>query len=143
MNSHDVVFYAGFFDPVTPRAIPPKPRRESIPNRLRFLVLERDHFTCGYCGRRPPEVQLVIDHIHPVALGGRSVEENLRSACQPCNAAKGANRLRARLFPPKIKRSPQFMDKLLRLAQRADDRHFMGQFETCMEACIDLDEDGQ
>ena len=44
-------------------------KRQSMSKRLRFEIFARDEFTCRYCGKQPPEVQLVIDHIHPVADG--------------------------------------------------------------------------
>ncbi len=62
--------------------------RESIPNGVRFRVLTRDKFTCRYCGARPPDVLLEIDHVHPVFHGGHSTEDNLVTACRPCNRAK-------------------------------------------------------
>jgi len=34
-----------------------RPRRPSIPARLRFLVLRRDGFGCTYCGRRALRVR--------------------------------------------------------------------------------------
>ena len=45
---------------------------------------------CGYClnpqGLLP--FKLEIEHIHPQALGGKSVEDNLWLACRECNAHK-------------------------------------------------------
>jgi 5-methylcytosine-specific restriction endonuclease McrA len=38
----------------------------------------------------PDEVGLQIDHIIPVAKGGKSVSSNLRVLCNKCNASKGA-----------------------------------------------------
>lgn len=64
-----------------PRAISP---------RRRFAVLERCNFTCTYCGRKAPEVTLVVDHIVPVAKGGTGNDDNLTAACRDCNAGKGA-----------------------------------------------------
>lgn len=57
---------------------------------LRFHVLRRDDFTCTYCGSRPPEVRLHIDHIVPWSKGGENTVENLRTACDRCNLGKGA-----------------------------------------------------
>ena len=57
---------------------------------LRFEVLRRDGFACTYCGARAPEVQLHIDHVIPVALGGQTVPENLRTSCVDCNTGKGS-----------------------------------------------------
>ena len=60
----------------------------SISSRLRFAILERDGFICSYCGRRPPEVILHVDHIMPLAAGGSDAYENLCTACKQCNQGK-------------------------------------------------------
>lgn len=57
---------------------------------LRFSVFARDAFTCQYCGRRPPEVTLEVDHIHPVSRGGTDDSINLISSCYDCNRGKSA-----------------------------------------------------
>lgn len=65
----------------------------TIPVTLRFEVLRRDDFRCTYCGRRPPEAILNIDHVTPWAGGRAPVLDNLRTACSECNLGKGAKRL--------------------------------------------------
>lgn len=44
---------------------------------------------CEYCGRRPPEAKLDIDHILPVSRGGTNVWYNLRFLCVHCNRSRG------------------------------------------------------
>lgn len=61
---------------------------QHLSRRLRFAVLFRDDFTCQYCGRRPPEVSLHVDHRNPVSLGGAHSMENLLAACSECNLGK-------------------------------------------------------
>lgn len=56
--------------------------------KLRFRVLSRDAFTCQYCGRKAPDVILPVDHVLPVSKGGKTVEDNLVTACQECNLGK-------------------------------------------------------
>jgi len=56
--------------------------------RFRFKVFMRDDFTCIYCGRKPPEVVLEIDHIEPKARGGLDKMENYATACRDCNRGK-------------------------------------------------------
>lgn len=68
--------------------------REPIPAGLRFAVLRRDGFRCAYCGRGESDgVKLHIDHLVPVARGGRSELDNLVTACQDCNLGKSASDL--------------------------------------------------
>lgn len=63
--------------------------RPAIPNTTRFAILKRDNFTCQYCGATPSDgAKLVIDHIYPVALGGKNEESNYVTACSKCNSAK-------------------------------------------------------
>jgi len=54
----------------------------------RINVLTRDNFTCQYCGNRFPRRKLNYDHVIPRSKGGKTVWENIVSACYPCNAKK-------------------------------------------------------
>ncbi len=65
-------------------------KRKPTSKRLRFEVFARDGFTCQYCGRTPPAVVLEVDHVVPVAADGKTTEDNLITACEDCNAGKGA-----------------------------------------------------
>ena len=60
-----------------------------IPLGLRYRVLLRDGNQCKLCGRRPPQIEIHIDHIRPWAAGGETVMENLRVLCSDCNLGKG------------------------------------------------------
>jgi hypothetical protein len=72
-----------------------KPKRKPISKKLRFDVFKRDGFKCMYCGAHPPSVLLHVDHINPVAAGGKNSIDNLITACEPCNLGKGARLLSA------------------------------------------------
>lgn len=61
---------------------------EIVSNELRFKVLCRDNFTCQYCGRKAPDVELEVDHIYPVSKGGKAREDNLVTSCVSCNSGK-------------------------------------------------------
>ena len=59
--------------------------------RLRWHVLQRDHFTCCACGASPaftPSIELHVDHIVPWSKGGETVLENLQTLCSVCNLGK-------------------------------------------------------
>jgi 5-methylcytosine-specific restriction endonuclease McrA len=64
--------------------------RDPIRAQMRFRVLQRDNFRCGYCGRSggAPGVVLHVDHVVPLAAGGGSTEDNLLTACEECNLGK-------------------------------------------------------
>ena len=64
----------------------PRTLRGGVSQRLRYEVLQVGY--CQKCGRRPPEVELVVDHIIPLNLGGTNDRENLQALCEECNAGK-------------------------------------------------------
>lgn len=68
-------------------------KRKAISKSVRFNIFKRDRFSCQYCGAHPPGVLLHVDHIHPVAEGGTNDDDNLITACEPCNLGKGAGLL--------------------------------------------------
>ena len=56
---------------------------------LRYEVLERDRWRCRSCGVTSANARLEVDHILPVARGGRNDLANLQTLCETCNAGKG------------------------------------------------------
>lgn len=60
----------------------------SLSKQKRFKIFKRDSFTCMYCGQKPPNVTLEVDHIIPVASGGPNTDENLATSCFDCNRGK-------------------------------------------------------
>jgi 5-methylcytosine-specific restriction endonuclease McrA len=68
----------------------PSVRPGQISPQRRMHVFVRDNHTCVYCGRRPPEVKLHVDHKVSVKDGGTDDLANLVTACEECNLGKGA-----------------------------------------------------
>ncbi|WP_395750256.1 HNH endonuclease [Prosthecobacter sp.] len=64
----------------------------SIPNSLRWQVIERAMNRCEYCGlsQEGQEAVFHIDHIHPASLDGQTESENLALACVSCSLRKSA-----------------------------------------------------
>lgn len=54
----------------------------------RINVYTRDNFTCQYCGHRFPMRALSYDHVTPRSAGGKTVWENIVTACKTCNSLK-------------------------------------------------------
>lgn len=65
------------------------PGRTAISQRLRFLVFQRDAYTCRIC--KESGVKLEADHIVPHSRGGSNDIDNLQTLCGPCNRGKGGN----------------------------------------------------
>lgn len=64
-------------------------QRSLLTPSLRYEILKRDNFSCCICGRTCDDgVKLHVDHIIPVAKGGKTVRENLRTLCDECNLGK-------------------------------------------------------
>ena len=71
-----------------------------VPLSMKMALLQRDNFSCQECGKRIAEsdnAKMVakmgaglfhIDHIVPVAQGGRATMENLRILCPKCNLSR-------------------------------------------------------
>lgn len=68
---------------------------QSMDQKRRWAILQRDNFTCTYCGRKPGvnDVWLTIDHVIPKSKGGTNVPENLVTACSECNRGKSDSNL--------------------------------------------------
>ncbi len=52
--------------------------------KIRLKVLNRDAYTCAYCGDTANEV----DHVWPKSKGGEDTLDNLVAACRRCNILK-------------------------------------------------------
>lgn len=67
-------------------------REVERPQRVPFTrmnIFLRDGFRCQYCGEKFPSSELTFDHVLPRKEGGLTSWENIASACEGCNSAKG------------------------------------------------------
>ena len=68
-------------------------QRRLMTPKLRQYIIERDDYTCQLCGNstdNEPNLLLEVDHIIPIAKGGKTTESNLQTLCWKCNRHKGA-----------------------------------------------------
>ena len=56
--------------------------------RIRDRILLRDEYTCQKCGR--VTVDLEVDHIVPLHLGGQESDANRQCLCRTCHDIKSA-----------------------------------------------------
>lgn len=61
--------------------------------RVRKEVLDRDYWTCHYCGQEAT----TVDHVIPISKGGTDEAQNMVAACNPCNSGK-RDRMTPRFF---------------------------------------------
>lgn len=78
-------------------------QRRRVSPAQKDAVLRRDGYKCQICGisreyldKKAPGLgdylRLEVDHIIPIAQGGKSDESNLQCLCWRCNAAKGSTK---------------------------------------------------
>ena len=79
-------------------------RSERGQMQIREYVLQRDHRTCQYCGKR--NRRLEVDHVVPKSRGGPYRVSNLITACRDCNQRKDSRSVREFLAaePKKLRR---------------------------------------
>lgn len=63
--------------------------RKPLSKSLRAAILERDNWTCQYCGITEAR-SWEVDHVIPVIHGGTNALHNLVTACDACNGQKHA-----------------------------------------------------
>lgn len=69
-----------------------KAEREKLTPALRYAVIRRDGSRCRCCGASVSTGAILhVDHIIPIAKGGRTVKENLQTLCAVCNQGKAAS----------------------------------------------------
>ena len=73
---------------VEPPERKPNPRRDhKITPAIKKKVFERDAYRCNHC---ESYIDLTVDHIYPISLGGKTEMDNLQTLCRSCNCRKGA-----------------------------------------------------
>lgn len=66
--------------------------RGKVTNKLRFSIYRRDGWRCCKCRRKTGDLE--IDHIVPIAKGGKTTYNNLQTLCRRCNKEKGTKTIR-------------------------------------------------
>jgi HNH endonuclease len=98
-HEYDLAMYShlnGFGDLFTPKTRRTGRIRGHSWEQIRRSIFARDEYTCQYCFIS--DVPLECDHILPIACGGMNDDENLTTACVPCNRSKQAKTLEAWRF---------------------------------------------
>lgn len=100
-----------------------------IPTQSRALsrknILMRDRYTCQYCLKSPPSIDLTLDHVIPRSRAGESSWENLVACCHQCNNRKGnrtPEEAGMKLLRAPRPFSPHTSRHLMRLLGKSDDQ---------------------
>ena len=62
--------------------------RSNHGSQTRQYIYDKAEGRCELCGRKIPLPEMTIDHVVPLAMGGRDEIANLQCACQICNRVK-------------------------------------------------------
>lgn len=79
--------------------------------KVRNRILERDNYTCQYCGAKLEWSELHVDHIVAKSKGGSNKDENYITACARCNSSKCDKSLSA-YNEMAVRKKIEFSDKL-------------------------------
>ncbi len=75
-------------DPETAKRIRIEREKSRALKRTQWWKQQLHRGICHYCGNRFPPDQLSMDHIVPLARGGRATKGNVVPACVQCNRWK-------------------------------------------------------
>jgi len=142
-EEHELMIRTPGFRLRVPRVIVLCHYQRTPPRTVRFNrrnIFLRDAHMCQYCGCRPSNDDLTIDHILPRSRGGKSSWENVVVACVRCNTKKG-NHLpnECGMHPLTQPRKPSWL-AALRLAPAHDDRSVWERFVDSAYWEVDLNE---
>ena len=76
------------FDAVEETLIRAEKNKARDLRRSRWWQQKTASGTCWYCGRQVGFNNLTMDHVIPLARGGRSTRDNLVPCCKECNTRK-------------------------------------------------------
>jgi len=77
-----------FYAPIAPEVLKRERARARELRASQWWKRRIGDGTCYYCRRQVGIRALSMDHLVPLARGGRSVRGNVVPACKPCNSRK-------------------------------------------------------
>lgn len=87
----------------------PRNRRMVGPRFSRQNIYLRDGYRCQYCNWTGSVLNLTMDHLIPLARGGKTTWENIVTACKHCNLKKGSRTIEELgLRLPRMPERPRF-----------------------------------
>lgn len=76
------------FDGVDPAVIRQEKAKARDLRKTRWWQQKTAAGKCHYCGEKVSHGALTMDHLVPLAMGGRSTKDNLVPCCKSCNNKK-------------------------------------------------------
>lgn len=79
---------SGFLTAVPPQTLRKEKEKARALRQTQWWRRQLDKGRCHYCGRPVAPAHLTMDHVVPLARGGRSTRGNLVPCCKDCNNKK-------------------------------------------------------
>lgn len=67
-----------------------KKKRRKYSEDVRKMIYDKADGRCQLCGRQIAYIEVTLDHVVPLAMGGADEVENLSCTCFTCNQFKGS-----------------------------------------------------
>ena len=83
-----MTLYDNGFSPVSDDEVKRERNRAKELRRSQWWKNRLARGTCHYCGRRYHPSELTMDHVVPMARGGKTVKNNVVPCCKQCNEQK-------------------------------------------------------
>lgn len=64
---------------------------------MRRAIVDRDGWTCAYCGKVLTQETATIEHVLPLSRGGLDAIKNMVLACRSCNQEAGSLNIRKKI----------------------------------------------
>ena len=77
-----------YFDTADPAHIRREKHKARELRKSQWWKRKRSSGICYYCGRKFPPEELTMDHLVPLARGGRTTKGNVVPCCKECNSRK-------------------------------------------------------
>jgi 5-methylcytosine-specific restriction endonuclease McrA len=77
-----------FLPETSPEAIRREKEKARALRKSQWWLRKVARGECYYCGKKVAPEDLTMDHIVPLARGGRSTRGNVAAACKDCNSRK-------------------------------------------------------
>ncbi|MCB1177892.1 MAG: HNH endonuclease [Leptospiraceae bacterium] len=76
------------FEGVSPEEIARERKKAKDLKKTAWWKNKRSSGICHYCNEKFPVEEITMDHLVPLAKGGKSIKANLVPCCKKCNSEK-------------------------------------------------------
>lgn len=79
-----------WYTPAPPEHIKKEKEKARVLRQSSWWKQQVGRGICSYCEKKFPKEELTMEHILPIARGGKSTKKNCVPCCKDCNTKKGS-----------------------------------------------------